>query len=269
MKKLKDKVVLITGGAHGIGLCTAEYFAKAGSVLVLTDIDEPGLDAAAKQIEELGAKVHTYVTDVSKKSAVDKTAKDVIAKLGGVDVLINNAGIGHNGEIKDTTLKQWRKLIDVNFMGPLHFIYALLPSMIERNSGHIVNLSSGQAFFLLPTWGAYASIKLGMAGYSEVLGFELSKHNIEVTTVYPFMVNTGFYDEVQGETWGAKMSMKLLPFYSNSPKTVGRIIFKAVRKDKAVEMVSPINLLGFYSRFLPLLHSGVNTVASMLLAKRD
>jgi len=268
MKKLKDKVVLITGGAAGIGFCTAENFAKAGSKLILTDIDEESLGSAAEKLRSKGASVSTYVNDVSSQKQVESLAKKVLAEHGRLDVLINNAGIGHNGELKDTTMKDWKKLIDINFMGPLNFIYAFLPSMLEKRTGHIVNVSSGQAFFLLPTWGAYASIKLGMAGYSEVLGFELRPYNIKVTTVYPFMVRTGFYDEVDAETWGTKMSMKLLPYYSNSPQTVGRIIFKSVKKGKAVEMVHPINLMGFYARFLPHVHGGMNTIANWFLSKK-
>jgi len=161
----------------------------------------------------------------------------------------------------------WEKLVNINFWGPLYHIYAFLPDMIAKHRGHIVNVSSGQAFFRLPTWGAYAAIKLAIGAISEILHFEVKKHGIRVTTVYPFMVNTGFYNDVKGETFGARMSMKLLPFYSMTPEKVGKIIFKAVRKHEKVEMVSILNEVGYYSRMIPVVSDIMSTVTNRVLAK--
>ena len=269
MKDVKGKVVLITGGAAGIGLCTAHEFGKAGSTLVLTDVNAQALEDAARELGDAGYPVTTFLNDVSDRAAVEALTKELLEKFGAVDVLINNAGVGFQGEMKDMSLEDWDRLMNINFFGPLNFIYALMPSMIEKRSGHIVNLSSGQAFFMLPTWGAYASIKLGMAGMSEVLHYELSKYNIQVTTVYPFMVNTGFYDDVESETFGSRMSMKLLPYYSNTPQTVAKRIFKAVKKGKSVEMVNVLNSVGFYTKFFRPLHAGVSIMSNWFLAKRD
>jgi short-subunit dehydrogenase len=112
-----------------------------------------------------------------------------------------------------------------------------------------VNVSSGQAFFQLPTWGAYAAVKACVGIYSEILSFEVARDGVRVTTVYPFMVNTGFYKGIEGESAGAKLSMKLLPLYSQKPETVGRILVKAVHRGKRVEMVHVINDLGRAVRF--------------------
>ncbi len=269
MKNLRGKTVLITGGAAGIGLATAHRFGKAGSRLILTDINDDTLNSARHALEAEGYEVQTYVNDVTDKKAVFALAEDVLTKYERLDVLINNAGIGHHGEVKDTTLEQWEKLININLFGPLHFIYAFLPSMTEKQHGHIVNLSSGQAFYMLPTWGVYASIKLALGGLSEVMHYELSKYNVKVTVVYPFMVNTGFYDDVEAETFGSKLSMKLLPYYSNAPETVAKRIFKTVKKGKAVEMVNFLNDFGFYSRFFKPVHAGMSIVSNWFLSKKD
>ncbi len=272
MARLKGKTVLITGAARGIGLCTAREFARAGSVLVLTDIDGDALKAAAKELKSTGATVHTYVYDISKQKEVEEMAASVNKKLGGIDVLINNAGIGYNGELAETPIRVWRKLVNVNLMGPLYHIYSFLPQMKERRRGHIVNVSSGQAFFRLPTWGAYASVKLALGGFSEILHFELRKYKIKVTTVYPFMVDTGFYDGIEGDTFIGKLSMKLVPYYSMSPERVGRIIFRAVKKNVKVEMVSLVNDLGFYAQFFPLAPDIIAMTANFFLtgaAKQD
>lgn len=269
MAKLRNQRVLITGAAGGIGLCTAKQFAKAGSELIITDINAEALEGAAGELRAIGAKVETRVVDVTNRKAVEELASWIVGTLGGLDILINNAGIGHSGELAETGLDTWERLVNINFWGPLYHIYAFLPSMIKKKKGHIVNVSSGQAFFRLPTWGAYATIKLALGAFSEILHFELRKHDIQVTTVYPFMVNTPFYKGIGGDTLGGKLSMKLVPYYSMSPEKVGKIIFKAVKKQKNVEMVSILNEVGFYTRFFPPASNLVSMVSDLLLAKRS
>jgi len=267
MNKFRNKKVLITGAASGIGYTTAENFARAGAELILTDINADGLETAAAKLRALGAKVYTRRVDVSDKAGVFAMADWVIKEIGGLDILVNNAGIGYSGELAETSLETWERLLKINVWGVLYHVYAFLPHMIKRHSGQIVNISSGQAFFRLPTWGAYATTKLLIGAFSEILHFELKKFGITVTTVYPFMINTPFYKDVEADTFGQKMSMKLLPYYSMSPETVGRIIFKAIAKRKNVEMVTVLNDVGFYSRFLSPVSSIMSSATNMLLAK--
>jgi NAD(P)-dependent dehydrogenase (short-subunit alcohol dehydrogenase family) len=267
MKDLHDKTVLITGAASGIGLCTAEQFAKAGATLILTDINAQALDGAAEKLRLHGGKVLTRVVDVADRAQVEAMAKWVLDELGGLDILINNAGIGHQGELADTSLETWKKLIDVNLWGPLYHTYAFLPAMTARGSGHMVNVSSGQAFFRLPTWGAYAAIKAAVGTFSEILHFELAAKGIRVTTVYPFLVNTPFYKGMKGDTLAAQLSIKLMPYYSMKPESVGEIIFTAVVDEDRVEMVSFLNVLGYYVHLVPPLAAVVSNLSSWLLAK--
>lgn len=267
MANMKGKRVLITGGANGIGREMAEMFADEGCVLVLTDLDQAALDSVSAELSAKGAKVLCYQVDISKKSQVDKMAKSVISELGGLDILINNAGIGHNGEFVETPVATWQKLMDVNFWGQLYHVYAFLPHMIKAGSGHIVTVSSGQAFFRLPTWGPYTVIKLAEGAFSEMLGVELRKFGLKVTTIYPFMINTGFYKDIEGETLGAKLSMKLLPLYSMKPETVAKIIVRAVKKQKKIEMVSFLNHVGFAYRALPPVSGVVSRLALRFLGK--
>ncbi|WMX14456.1 MULTISPECIES: SDR family oxidoreductase [unclassified Aureispira] len=239
---LRGKYVLITGAAQGIGLKTAHQFAAAGSHLILTDINEEKLALAKVTLRKYkDIDVQVFKVDVSSKKAVQEMADTIRQRIGRIDILVNNAGIGHQGSMEDTSLKTWKRLIDINLWGPLYHIYAFLPMMKAQGSGQIVNVSSGQAFFRLPTWGAYAAIKLAMGAVSEILHYELQQYNIKVTTVYPYMVNTGFYKDVEAETLGTKLSMKLLPLYSQKPETVAKTIFKAVEKGKRIEMVNVLN----------------------------
>jgi len=262
----RAKKVLVTGGANGIGLSVAREFARAGSEIILTDRDGEALARASDQLRETGARVHTRVCDISKRQEVEETARWVTDELGGLDVLINNAGIGYTGEIAKTPLAKWRQLFDVNFWGHLYHIDAFLPHMIERGGGRIVNVSSGQAFFRMPTWGAYSTVKAALGAYSEILHYEVRKHNVRVTTVYPFMVDTGFYDDVKPETLMAKLSMLLVPYYSMKPEAVAKLVFRAVRREKRVEMVSVINRFGQLGSAVPPIAAVISRVSNWLLA---
>ncbi len=266
---LKGKLVLITGAAQGIGLHTASEFANAGSNLIITDINGEKLEEARKRLSKKGVKIDTYVVNVSDKKGVEALAKEVLEKHGKLDILINNAGIGHNDDLEDTSLETWEKLINVNFWGPLYHIYAFLPTMKEAGKGHIVNVSSGQAFFRMPTWGAYAAIKLAMGVISEIMHYELRRYNIKVTTVYPYMVNTGFYKDVESDTLGGRLSMMLLPLYSQKPETVARIIFKAVSSGKRVEMVNPLNNVAKYLNVFPITSDLLNKTLTFFLSESN
>ena len=242
--KMKGKVVLITGAAQGIGLCTAEEFARAGAALVITDQDGAALERAAAALRGWGSDVMTFTLDVSDRVAVENMATDVLQRHGCLDVLINNAGVGHQGPLAETTLDTWKRLVDVDFWGPLYHVYAFLPSMRQRGQGHVVNISSGQAFFRLPGWAAYATVKLALGGFSEMLQAELRPHGIAVTTVYPHVVTTIPAATPRG--LAARVSGSLWSLYADSPRKVGRRIFHAVRKHKPVERVNVINDVGYY-----------------------
>ena len=158
MRKLKGKRVLITGGAGGIGLCTAEEFAKAGAEPIITDIDENALARAADKLRAFQVPVHTRRVDVTDRAQVEALARWVEDDLGGLDILINNAGIGHSGELIDTTIDEWERLIKVNLCGPLYHVYAFLPAMIARGEGYLLVLD------LLFQLGNHAILNFGGSG---------------------------------------------------------------------------------------------------------
>lgn len=268
MTNFRNKRLLITGAASGIGLCTAREFAKAGSDLILTDLNAKGLEDARKELSAYGGEVVVRVVDVMQRNQVEDLARWVTDSVGGLDILINNAGIGYQGELADTSIETWSRLLGVNLLGPLYHVYAFLPHFKQKRSGHIVNISSGQAFFRLPTWGAYASVKAAFGIFSEILHYELRSQHIKVTTVYPFMVNTPFYRDLHAETWAGRMAIKLIPYYSMRPERVGRIIFKAVKRQTKVETVSVLNDLGLVARSVPYAGDFLAISGTFLLARK-
>ena len=269
MKDLRNKVVLITGAAGGIGLNTAGFFAEAGSRLVLTDINELALENAKQRLAKHGVDILTQVVDVTDLKAVEALRDDVQQKFGGVDILINNAGIGFNAELIDTPLAKWQQLMNINFWAPLYHIQAFIPQMKAKKSGHIVNVSSGQAYFRAPTWGAYSVTKLAVGAMSEILNVEVARDNIKVTTVYPFLVNTGFYDTTSTESIGEKLFFAFMPLYSDKPETVARMIFDSVREEKDVEMVSILNQFFKYIRVLPSVAGIMDKTTHTFMSKQQ
>lgn len=266
-RALSGKRVLITGAGGGIGSHLAHVFAKAGNDLVLTDLDSARLDQASRRLSSMGVSIQTRAMDVSDRSAVESLARWVVDELGGLDILINNAGVGFQAELAETSLETWKKLLDVNFLGPLYHVHAFLPHFKQKRSGHIVNVSSGQAFFRLPTWGAYAAVKAALGVFSEVLCFELRKHHIRVTTVYPFLVNTPFYENIQAPTPRGRFALSLIPYCSMSPEQAARIIFKAVSRRAKVEYVSRLNDLGRIQGLIPFARDLLSRASHLLLAQ--
>ena len=266
--KIENQRILITGAAGGIGQHLSRMAGK-GNELFLIDLNQNALDKVALELENLGAKVHTFAIDITDRKVVEKLAGDII-KSGGLDLLINNAGIGLHKELSELTIEDYEKQLAVNFWAPLYFIYAFLPYFKEHKKGHIVNVSSGQAFYRLPTWSAYAVVKLAIGALSEALHFELKNFNIKVTTVYPYMVNTGFYNDVKTETLASKLSMALLPLYSQEPETVARTIINAIEKERLVEDVHILTSLGRLMRgFQPVTELVTSATAFFMTKNGD
>jgi hypothetical protein len=123
--------------------------------------------------------------------------------------------------------------------------------MRARRSGHIINVSSGQAFLRMPGWGAYATTKVALAGYSEILHLELRRHGIAVTTMYPFMVRTRFYETAQPSSLAGRLALRAALWLADSPEKVGRRIFEAAALGRARDRVSWLNEVGYYAPMVP------------------
>ena len=266
MRNDDGRLVVITGGAGGIGRALARRLVDCGDRVVLSDLDACALEAAR---EELGPQVVDVLEiDISDRQAVFDCAAHIVDRHGPPDVLINNAGIGHNGELRDTSIECWRRLLEVNLLGAIHHVDAFSGHMKGRKGSVIANVSSGQAFFRLPTWGAYAAVKAALGVYSEVLHHELRPWGIAVCTVYPFMVNTGFYREVQGGSLGTRVSMRLLPWYSMSADRVAAHIHRAIDARRRLELVTPINRAAAVAAAMPVIPALIGWGANWFLGSR-
>ncbi len=144
MKNLKGKIVLVTGSASGIGRATALEFARRGCVLALVDINEQGLQVCKEAVQAMGARAEIFICDVSNKEAMAKLASDVKSSLGGVDVLVNCAGVGVVGDSREIKLEDWEWIVGINLWGVIYGVHFFLPMLLERK-GHIVTSRASEA----------------------------------------------------------------------------------------------------------------------------
>ena len=193
---LEGRKAIVTGGARGIGLAVAERMLASGAEVALWDTDEPALDAAAKRLAGKGS-VHVSVVDVSSAASVTAGAQAAIGQMGQIDVLVNNAGItGPNVTVWDYPPDEWRKVLDVDLTGPFLCCRAVVPRMLEKDYGRIVNVASIAGKEGNPNASAYSAAKAGLIALTKSLGKELAKTGIRVNCVTPAAVETDIFKQM-------------------------------------------------------------------------
>src|SRR6476646_1634440 len=190
LRELQGQTVLITGGSRGLGLALAEEFAQFGAKIAICARDEQELARARQQLEEMGAVVCAVPCDVSKPEEVDNLISSVSRNLGKIDVLVNNAGVISVGPILSQELKDFQEAMDVMFWGTVHPTLAVLPQMLARGAGRIVNVSSIGGKVSVPHLIPYGCGKLAVTGFSEGLHAELKRFGISVLTVLTGLMPT-------------------------------------------------------------------------------
>lgn len=189
-QSLKGKVALITGAGKGIGRSTAIELAKEGVNIGLIARTEADLKAVASELEAFDVQVAYATADVSSMEEVNAAVEHLHTKLGATDILINNAGIGKFGSFLELDPAEWKQIIDVNLIGVYYVTRAVLPQLIEKNGGDIINISSTAGQKGAPVTSAYSASKFGVLGLTESLALEVRKHNIRVTALTPSTVAT-------------------------------------------------------------------------------
>jgi 3-oxoacyl-[acyl-carrier protein] reductase len=192
LQSLKGKKALITGGSRGIGRATALALAKHGVELGLIARSEASFDSIRKELTELGATFMTATADVSQETEVQQAVSKIEDELGGIDILINNAGVGARGSFMELSTDEWKKVLDTNVMGIVYATKAALPGMIEKNKGDIINISSMSGLKGTEGSSAYSASKFAVIGMSESLMQEVRRHNIRVSVLTPSLVDTEF-----------------------------------------------------------------------------
>ncbi len=220
------KTVLITGASRGIGKQLAQDFAREGARCLLVARDTAALEENRGQLPNPDQHV-CYPCDVARKEDVEEMARKVRAEHGPPDILVNNAGVSRYKLFLDTPIEEHEALMQVNYWGMLYCTYAFLPAMLDRNSGHIVNLSSVSGKLGTIRHTAYCASKFAVAGFSDSLYFELLGTGVRVMVVNPGVVETHLFDHESFSDFPDDVRKMMKPAH-----LLTRAILKGIRKGK-------------------------------------
>jgi len=246
MTDIQGQRALITGGASGIGRLLATELGEAGARLVLWDIDEAGLQRAHGKLLESGFEVNVYTCDLSDRESVAEAAAMTLDGSGPVDILINNAGVVSGQNILNIEDADIERTFDVNVLALFWTVRAFLPSMLERDAGHIVTIASAAGLAGTARLTDYCASKFAAIGFDESLRLELRNQNSKVTTtiVCPYFTDTGMFDGAQTRfSW-------LLPILK--PEAVVGRILKAIRRNRQRVVMPWFLYTGWPMRLLPV-----------------
>ena len=213
MQKLKDKTVIVTGGAGGIGGATCRRFAAEGAKVAVFDMNLDAAQKVADGIKASGGIAAAFKCDITDRTAVDTAVAATLAQFGPIDVLVNNAGWDVFKPFVKTVPDEWSKLIAINLTGALHMLHAVLPGMVERNAGRIVNIASDAARGGSSGEAVYSACKGGLVALSKTLAREHARHNITVNVVCPGPTDTAL---LAGVAEGARDPAKLIEAFRSA-----------------------------------------------------
>lgn len=225
MSSFKNKTILITGGASGIGLLMGKSALKQHAAhLVIWDVSQENIDEAHRQLAQYDGNVHSYKVDIAKPDQIYQASKKVQQQFGPVDILINNAGIIVGKLFEQHSTDDINRTIAINLTGAMHVTNAFLPNMTEQKSGHIVNIASAAGLMANPGMSVYAASKWGVIGWSESLRLEMEQNQtgVRVTTVQPSYIDTGMFAGVKPPLFTPLLK----------PQEISDAIIRAVQKNK-------------------------------------
>ncbi|MDO9515801.1 MAG: SDR family NAD(P)-dependent oxidoreductase [Syntrophales bacterium] len=231
MEQLKGKVVLLTGGSRGIGPIIAEALAKRGANIALAARSKSGLQDVATRLGELGSDAFVMPVDLGQASQREELVATVLREFGQIDVLINNAGLETEGAYTDLSWSSIRETVEVNLIAPMALTHLVLPEMLKRNAGHIVNIASIAAKSGAPYAATYSGTKAGLAEWTRALRLELADTGVRFSTIFP-----GYVREIG---MFAKFGMRSpLLVGSCTPAQVAKAVVHAIEKGRVEKIVN-------------------------------
>jgi short-subunit dehydrogenase len=235
MRNLRDRAVVITGASSGIGRAAAVAFAREGARVVLGARRKDRLQEVAETIRLAGGEAQWCETDVTRPEDVARLVNTAVTTFGRVDILVNNAGIGYFGRIESMPIHEVRRLFEVNVLGTLYGIQAVVPVMRPQRSGHIISVASIVGKRATPGLGVYSATKFAQVGLSESLRLELADAGIQVSVVCPVSTATEFF-----EVAAARSPLRFDPTGPTySAEQVAELILRCARRPRPEVIVYP------------------------------
>ncbi|HVF11865.1 MAG TPA: SDR family NAD(P)-dependent oxidoreductase [Actinomycetota bacterium] len=248
MKPLDGKVVLVTGAARGIGRAISAEFLTRGARLVLTDIDEAALLQTADELRTTEDSVLAFSADVTSEVQVNEMIHRSISEAGALDVLVLNAGVSVSGPAEVVPIEDWRWITDINMWSHVYAVRAALPYFKERNSGHLVHVSSAAGIFGTPAAAAYCMTKFAVFGLAESLATSLNGTGIGVSVVCPQFVDTDIGlrarvttapDSPVGAEDIKQVSRQMMKDSGLPPEKVAQAVVEGVEEDRFLILPHP------------------------------
>lgn len=231
-KRFPKKRAFITGAGGGLGRVLSTELATNGWAIGISDINEAGLKETAEMIVKAGGKAHTYTLDVANSDQYETVAQEFLTTAGGIDVLINNAGVGDGGIFGEYKTENWKWIVGINQMGVVYGCHNFVPVMKKQKSGQIINIASAAAFMALPTMAPYNVTKAAVLALSETLYAELMQDNVDVSVVCPTFFKTNVMQHSRGDQAQKKAGQKMVDKSGIEPIEVAQKILSEAGNKK-------------------------------------
>ncbi len=233
MDRISGKNVVITGAGSGLGRELALAFASRGCRIGIADINLPGAESTLEMVQTRGGDGEAYYVDVSDPSQVETMADHFFSSFGGVDIVVNNAGVVVAGQVGEIPLEDWDWLTGINEWGVLYGCHHFIPRMQAQGHGHIVNIASAMGLLSFPEMAPYSVAKAAVVSLSEILRVELAPHHIDVSVVCPMFFNTNLLDSLRyQEDFQHKAAHLAFDHSRVSKETVAERVLKGVARRK-------------------------------------
>ncbi|MBW4615595.1 MAG: SDR family oxidoreductase [Desmonostoc vinosum HA7617-LM4] len=256
------KVVLVTGGASGLGKGLCETLSRHGANVVIADINIENARLLAKHLQQAGGQAEITSLDVTNSVNVAEKITAIIRKYGRIDYVFNNAGIAVGGEFQEIDLAVWRRIVDINLLGVVNVMYAVYKHMVRQRSGHIINIASMYGLVPSPLSTAYVATKHALTGLTQSLASEANNYGIKLTVVCPGYIDTNLF---QNGTYGKSFDIKHLkarvPFKFIDVSTAVKNILRGVEREQLI-IVFPkyVHVLWWIYRLSPQLMYNINNL---------
>lgn len=250
---MQTKRIFITGGASGLGFAIAQVCAQAGWRVCIGDRDSERGQAVIASLQRLQAEAQFFACDVTKMSDLQQVAEQLQQQWGGVDVVVNNAGVAQVGKLSQTSLDDWQWIIDINLMGVVRGCQAFLPTFKAQGHGYFVNVASMAGLLDVANMTAYNATKAAVVSLSETLQNELAKDNIGVTVVCPSFFRTNLADGMRTSIDGMPDKLdKLMSASKLNAQDIAKIILRCIEQGKFYCLPHREGRTAWYlKRFLP------------------
>lgn len=264
-----NKIAVITGAASGLGLGFAKEIAKAGGVVVASDVNLEGVQKVVAEIEAAGGKAEAHQLDVRDSAAVTALVDGTVEKHGRIDYIFNNAGIAVQGFVEEIPVEDWDAIIDINLKGVAYGTSAAYKHMVKQRSGHIVNTASLAGLTPAPLLAPYSTVKFGVVGMCDSLRVEAQSKGVYVTALCPGFIDTGIYENARSTGFDNSKAKESIPGGVVSLDAgVKKLLDGVVKRKRVVTLPWFAHLLIFGYKFAPNLSIKISGKMAAQTVKR-